>query len=54
VGFTVPLFVTGLAFGSTPEQASQATVSLLLASVVAAALGAFILRRGRRFENQPL
>lgn len=44
VGFTVPLFVTGLAFDSRPQLAAIATVSLLLASVVAAALGATILR----------
>jgi Na+:H+ antiporter, NhaA family len=45
VGFTVPLFVTGLAFSSAPELAGQATAALLLGSVVAAALGAFLLRR---------
>ena len=44
VGFTVPLFVTGLAFDTQPQLAAHATVSLLLASLMAAALGAAILR----------
>ena len=44
VGFTVPLFVTGLAFDTRPLLAAHATVSLLLASLVAVALGAAIFR----------
>jgi Na+:H+ antiporter, NhaA family len=44
VGFTVPLFVTGLAFDTRPQLAAHATVSLLVASLVAAVVGTAILR----------
>ena len=44
IGFTVSIFVGGLAFDD-PALADQATLGVLLASVVAAVLGAAILRR---------
>jgi NhaA family Na+:H+ antiporter len=43
IGFTVSLFVAGLAFGGTPlEQAAK--VGILSASVIAAAVGICVLR----------
>ena len=44
IGFTVSIFVGGLAFDD-PALTDQATLGVLLASVVAALLGAVILRR---------
>jgi NhaA family Na+:H+ antiporter len=43
IGFTVALFVTGLAF-EEPAYAEQAKVGILMASFVAAALSAAVLR----------
>ncbi len=45
VGFTVSIFVAGLAF-EEPEFAHQATIGVLVASVLAAGLGAALLRDG--------
>ena len=46
IGFTVSLFITNLAF--TPERLiSQATIGILVASVIAALVGAAILRSSR-------
>jgi NhaA family Na+:H+ antiporter len=47
VGFTVSLFVSGLAFGST-GRAAQAEVGVLVASVIAAAAGSLALRQAAR------
>ena len=47
VGFTVSIFVGGLAFDD-PALGDQATLGVLLASVVAALLGSAILFRGAR------
>jgi NhaA family Na+:H+ antiporter len=47
IGFTVSLFVTGLAFVA-PSTARGATVAVLLGSVVSATLGAMLLRAGAR------
>lgn len=44
IGFTVSLFITGLAF-EDPALAEAATLAILVASVVAAAVGAAILMR---------
>ena len=46
IGFTVSLFVAGLAF-ERPQLADQAKIGVLVASVVAAGVGASILGRGR-------
>ena len=43
IGFTVALFVTGLAF-SAPASADQAKVGILAASIVAAVLSGLLLR----------
>ena len=47
VGFTVSIFITGLAFDD-PALAEQAKVGVLVASVVAAGLAAVVLRAGTR------
>ena len=44
IGFTVSIFVAGLAFDD-PALTDEATLGVLVASVVAAVLGAVILRR---------
>ena len=44
MGFTVSLLIIGLAFGTSPELAGQATVGVLVAMVLAAVLGAVIFR----------
>ena len=44
IGFTVSIFVTGLAFDD-PGLQDQAKIGILAASVMAGALGAFLLRR---------
>ena len=46
IGFTVSLFITNLAFGST-EITDQAKIGILAASVIAALAGAAILRSSR-------
>jgi NhaA family Na+:H+ antiporter len=53
IGFTVSLFVTGLAFGESPL-AADAKVGVLAASVVAAAAGATVLAvAGRGDQTRP-
>jgi NhaA family Na+:H+ antiporter len=47
IGFTVSLFVTGLAFPG-PELAAEAKLGVIAASLVAAGLGAAILLTGSR------
>ena len=44
IGFTVSIFVAGLAFDD-PGLQDQAKIGILAASLVAGALGAFLLRR---------
>ena len=46
IGFTVSLFITNLAFGST-ETTDHAKIGILVASAVAALIGAAILRSSR-------
>lgn len=43
VGFTMSLFITELAFGGDPILATEARVAILLASLLAGALGLFVL-----------
>jgi NhaA family Na+:H+ antiporter len=43
IGFTVSLFVTDLAFGSAGRLASEATIGILVASLLAAAFGGGLL-----------
>ena len=47
IGFTVSLFITGLAFDSEAV-ASEAKVGILVGSMVAAALGALVLTAAAR------
>jgi len=47
IGFTVSLFITGLAFDSV-EIIAEAKVGILAASLLASVLGAIVLRAGRR------
>jgi NhaA family Na+:H+ antiporter len=47
IGFTVSIFITGLAF-SDPELTDEAKIGVLAASALAAAVGAGILATGRR------
>ena len=44
IGFTVALFIAGLAFPGHPEQLAQAKVGILAGSLVAGVLGALVLR----------
>jgi NhaA family Na+:H+ antiporter len=56
IGFTVSLFVTNLAFRTTPALASDAKLGVLTASVIAALLGACILvftTRNRARQSGP-
>jgi Na+/H+ antiporter NhaA len=46
IGFTVSLFITGLAFGD-PRLVDEAKIGILAASFVAAVLGAVVLRMSR-------
>jgi NhaA family Na+:H+ antiporter len=49
IGFTVSLFITGLAFDYTAAEASEAKIGILIASFVAAVAGAAVLiLAGRR------
>ena len=47
IGFTVSLFVTGLAFEGDDVLGDAARVGILIASTVAAALGALVFIVGR-------
>ena len=47
IGFTVSLFVAGLAFDS-PSAVSEAKIGILLATVIAAVVGGSLLRRATR------
>jgi NhaA family Na+:H+ antiporter len=58
IGFTVSLFVAGLAFPAAPDLEAAAKLGILGASVVAALLGSAVLltqdgRRGRRASSGP-
>jgi NhaA family Na+:H+ antiporter len=48
IGFTVSLFITALAFEDDPLLADQAKIGILLASVLAAALGSAVLAGAAR------
>lgn len=50
IGFTMSLFIEGLAFGKTPLDA-PAKVGILAASAVAGSIGWTLLRRLRRLEG---
>ncbi|MDQ3784406.1 MAG: Na+/H+ antiporter NhaA [Actinomycetota bacterium] len=55
IGFTVSLFITGLAFTQQPAVETQGKVAVLTGSLVAAALGAVVLLSSGRMasENHP-
>ncbi len=48
VGFTVALFVTGLAFADDPQNAAAAKIAILAASLVSSIAGVAVLSTGRR------
>lgn len=50
IGFTMSLFVAGLAFAQAPELLASAKLGILLASLLAGAGGAFLLWRGEPRE----
>ncbi len=49
MGFTVALFVSGLAFGDKPDLLASAKLAVLAASVIAAALSAVSIRSRNRY-----
>jgi NhaA family Na+:H+ antiporter len=51
IGFTVSIFVTGLAYGD-PELQAQAKIGVLAASVLAASIGCSLLLSARRPPDQ--
>jgi NhaA family Na+:H+ antiporter len=53
IGFTVSLFVTGLAFDDAPALQDEAKIGILAASTVAGILGALILRRASSHADRP-
>ena len=48
IGFTMSIFIAGLAFGGQPAIEAQAKVAILVTSTLAGALGYAILRRASR------
>ena len=44
IGFTMSLFISGLAFKTTPEMVEQAKIGILLGSILSAVIGFVILR----------
>jgi len=52
IGFTVSLFVTGLAYDSVMLQ-DEAKIGVLVASVVAAVIGSVVLYRSEPADIQP-
>jgi NhaA family Na+:H+ antiporter len=52
IGFTVSLLMTNLAFESMPEIKAEATLAVLLGSLISLAFGAYLsLARGRYYQN---
>jgi len=51
IGFTMSLFISGLAF-SNPEYGEQAKYGILIASVLAGVLGTVVLRRTRQRKTK--
>jgi NhaA family Na+:H+ antiporter len=52
IGFTVSLFITSLAFDAAPALEEEAKIGVLAASVIAAGIGALVLRTaGRRSDG---
>ncbi len=52
IGFTVSIFVSGLAFGDNPILETDAKLGILAASFIAAVIGALLLSRGRPTEPE--
>ncbi|WP_299063374.1 Na+/H+ antiporter NhaA [uncultured Polaribacter sp.] len=51
IGFTMAIFIAGLAFVSSPEYISSAKIGILLGSLISAILGYFILRSAAKKVN---
>jgi len=52
IGFTVSLFVAGLAFGVGPVQ-DEAKIGILLASAIAATIGSTLLVTAGKVKDEP-
>jgi NhaA family Na+:H+ antiporter len=50
IGFTVSLFITELAFAIDQQLLDTAKVSIFIASILSAALGALVLYKTKRFK----
>lgn len=53
IGFTMSIFITGLAFATTPEYIASAKIGILIGSFVSAILGYTILRISSNFIKNP-
>jgi NhaA family Na+:H+ antiporter len=51
IGFTMSIFIAGLAFGETGAVAAKAKVAILVTSALAGALGFAVLRRGEALPD---
>jgi Na+:H+ antiporter, NhaA family len=54
IGFTVSLFIAGLAFPQTPALEAPAKIGILVASALAAAVGSAVLATSRRQASPPI
>ncbi|TYB74308.1 Na+/H+ antiporter NhaA [Bizionia myxarmorum] len=57
IGFTMAIFITSLAFASSPEYIDSAKIGILIASLIAAILGYVMLRLSplkEGYENEPI
>jgi len=52
IGFTMSLFIAGLAFGGAPEQLTSAKLGTLVASVIAGVVGWAVLRLGSQVAKR--
>jgi NhaA family Na+:H+ antiporter len=52
IGFTVSIFITGLAFADEPALAAEAKIAILFASLLAALLGALVFSASARSRQR--